>query len=55
MEKRTNGLRIAKDILIIITFLISLANFIIMIVKMASDAKHNRRYVTFKDSDELPF
>lgn len=55
MEKRSNGLRVAKDILILITFMISLASLIVMIVKMATDAKQNRRYVTFKDSDVLPF
>lgn len=55
MEKHTSGLKIARDILISITFCLSLANLILMIVELARDSRNARRYITFKDRDELPF
>lgn len=55
MEKNHRGLSIARDIILMVTFCLTLANLIIMIIQLASSVKHARGFVRIKDSDELPF
>lgn len=55
MEKTNKGITIAREIILIITFCLTIANVVLMIVQLASGNKPSRRYVRIKDSDELPF
>ncbi len=55
MEKTNKGIAVARDILLVITFCITIANIVLMIVERASALKHYGGYVKIKDSDELPF
>lgn len=53
--KAHKGIKVAREILLIITFCVTIANVVLMIVEAALNVKENNRCVTFKDSDELPF
>jgi len=55
MEKSNKGIMIAREIILGTTFLLTLANVVLMIVQLALMARQNRGFVKIKDSDELPF
>ncbi|MGN0642900.1 MAG: hypothetical protein ACI4JJ_07115 [Huintestinicola sp.] len=52
---RKNGISIARDILLIISLVLSLANVVLMIVQTALDSRRANGYIRFKDNDEIPF
>lgn len=55
MERTNKGLTVAREIILGTTFLLTLANVVLMIVQLALSARQNRGYIKIKDSDELPF
>lgn len=55
MGKTRKGLAIAREILLIVTFCVTVANVVLMIVQLALDTRDSRGYYKIKDSDELPF
>lgn len=55
MEKIHKGIMLARDILLIVTCCIAVAEMVLMIVGHAFGRKYERGYVRIKDSDELPF
>ncbi len=55
MRKSSKGVIIAREVLLIITFCLTVANVILMIVELASGFKSSRGFVRIKDSDEMPF
>lgn len=55
MERTNKGITIAREILLIITFCINIANVVLMIVQFAMNYRSSKGYVRIKDSDELPF
>lgn len=55
MERTNKGLVIAREIILGTTFLLTLANVVLMIVQLALSAKQSKGYIKIKDSDELPF
>lgn len=54
MEKTRKGLAIAREILLFVTFGVTIANVILMIVQMALNSR-DRGFIKINDSDELPF
>lgn len=55
MERVHKGITIARDILLIVTCCVAVAEMVLMIVGHAIGRKYYRGYVRIKDSDELPF
>ncbi|MCM1523399.1 MAG: hypothetical protein NC120_02970 [Ruminococcus sp.] len=53
MEKTRRGISIAREIILIITFCLSIANVVLMIVQFALN--HSRGTVKINDRDEMPF
>ncbi len=55
MEKTNKGITIAREIILIATFCLTIANVVLMIVQLAMNSKHSKGCVVIRDSDELPF
>lgn len=55
MERTHKGIIIAREILLIITFCVTIANVVLMIVQAALTYRDSKGYVRIKDADEMPF
>lgn len=55
MSKSGKGIKIAREILLAVTFCVTVANVVLMIVELALSARDAKGYYKIKDSDELPF
>lgn len=55
MYRGHKGIMIAREILLIIMFCVTVANVVLMIVQFALGMKSAKGYVRIKDRDDLPF
>ena len=55
MGRANKGITIAREIILTITFCLTIANVVLMIVQLALGSKEAKRCISFNDSDELPF
>ncbi|MGN0666072.1 MAG: hypothetical protein ACI4KF_06050 [Huintestinicola sp.] len=54
-RKKTNGIALARDIIIIITMALSVASLVLMIIECAANHRSSNGIIRFRDSDEIPF
>lgn len=55
MGRTQKGITIAREIILITTFCLSIANVVLMIVQLALGSKEAKRCIDINDRDELPF
>lgn len=55
MKRANKGITIAREIILIVTFCLTIANVVLMIVQLALGNREAKRCFSINDSDELPF
>ncbi|MGN1101036.1 MAG: hypothetical protein ACI4RG_02525 [Huintestinicola sp.] len=55
MNRTNKGLTIAREIILIVTFCLTIANVVLMIVQLALGSRESKRCFDINDRDELPF